>query len=163
MSKDYKQNDKEKEFIIHFMNQMEFDFLSSVYPDDLITREKQIPITDKTRIKALIYNLLKSDVLSSQLNYKRYSMIMDIYIDRLTNSSSLDLKDMEKKLDDALAKETKESLTEWMEPRILPGQAYYLDRDGRVTGDFSKAVRGCYNTSSEPITVTEINRLNKIR
>lgn len=83
MSRNLKQEAKDREFVLSWIDEMEYDLLSHVFPDDPIRRRNELPITDKSRIKALMYNLLKSDKFVDKLNYKRYSMIMDIWIERL--------------------------------------------------------------------------------
>jgi nickel-dependent lactate racemase len=80
--KNSKEDQKHKEFVQKWIDDMEFDFLSRAVPDEE-TRRTQIPVVGKERIKALIYNLLRSESFTYKLNYKTYSAIMDVYIERL--------------------------------------------------------------------------------
>lgn len=90
MSKNPKQEAKDREFILSWIDEMEYDFLDRAFTDP-IRRRSELPITDKQRIKALIYNLLRSDKFVDKLNYKRYSTIMDVWIERMGTNSDLTL------------------------------------------------------------------------
>lgn len=78
--------DTDIEFVRQWVKEMEFDLLDRVYPD-ADERKKHLPITEPSRLKMLIYNLLKSDRFRDKLNAKRYNMVMDIWLDRIKNNS----------------------------------------------------------------------------
>jgi hypothetical protein len=63
-------------------NQIEFEYIeftSKTHEEKL----KELPITDKKSIKALIWNLLTDEKYRSQLSYKDYSDVLDIWLERL--------------------------------------------------------------------------------
>lgn len=64
------------------VKQIEFEYIefTSKKHEEKI---KSLPIADKKSIKALIWNLLTSEKYTSQLSYKDYSDILDIWFSRI--------------------------------------------------------------------------------
>lgn len=65
------------------LERLELEYLENIN-SDVDQRKQRLPLTDPKEIKALIWNLLKSDSWAKKISFNDYSEIMDVLIERLT-------------------------------------------------------------------------------
>lgn len=72
--------------IENLIQEMELDYIEFA-GKSLEDRKLSLPIIGNKHLKALIWNLLTSEVHRSRLSYKDYSQVMDVWISRVDNNS----------------------------------------------------------------------------